>query len=806
MGEANRRDAPRAPRAGDASEQVDTLVMDAGLTPRARHDTRHDTRPAGSSAGSSPVGISPSLLAYGVGPVALVMLLLLRACGLVAAGPAWAYIAAIVGAQVSGRVVERWDAPRGSWRLHVRVAVHVAAVTSVIYLSGWGPALGMAFAFTAFADLHQSGAAAWRAALGWSLTGCVIGQALIAVDVMPSFFSPRQAQTIGFLGAFVFAIVIRMAGAIGEHNERIERELAKTTADAAAARDEAQRSAAHYRAVVENAAEGIITVGVDGQIQSFNTAAENMFGWTAVEIVGQAVATLVPLELHEHLQNFLSSCASADASATRRQGTEIMAVRRDGTQFPVMIAISSVCVDGGPPTLSAVMRDLSDQKRFETELAYQGLHDALTGLPNRVTLTDRLDQARARLRRNGGMFAVLFIDLDRFKPVNDRLGHGVGDHLLTLAGQRIKAAVREVDTVARLGGDEFVVLLEDTTALNHVTMVAERILATLRKPFRFGDEEARVGASIGIASCASPDEDAETILAHADTAMYRAKEQGRGQFALFDDAMQQWITNQSALEAALRQAIPNDELVLHYQPIVNAGTGRIEGFEALVRWNRPGIGLVPPDRFIPIAESTDMIIDIGKWVINEACIQAAAWTRRWSDNHYGVSVNISGRQLSHGDLVDVVASALTRSSLEPSRLTLEITETMLIADPITVSETLRALRDLGVNIALDDFGTGYSSLTYLRSLPINVVKIDKSFVDALGIEREDTAIVAAVIGLARELRIAVVAEGVETPSQLGALLQLECPYVQGYFFSTPLPDDHIPKLIEGAAFTLPRPT
>ena len=773
-------------------------------------DGKLEVRAVTPSPGAEPApnapraGISPSLLAYGVGPVALVALLVLRACGLVAAVPAWMYVAAIGGAQISGRLVERWDAPRGSWRLHVRIAVHVAAVTSVIYLSGWGPALGMAFAFSAFADLQQSGAAAWRAALGWSMTGCVVGQTLIAVGVMPTFFTAGQAQTIGFLGAFVLAIAIRMEGAIREHNEHIECELARTTADAAAARDEAQRSAAHYRAVLENAAEGIITVGVDGMLQSFNTAAETMFGWTAAEIVGQPVSTLVADELHEHLGTFLSSCATQDASAARRSGSEIVAVHRDGTQFPVMIAISSISVDGGPPTLSAVMRDLSEQKRFEAELAYQGLHDALTGLPNRVTLTDRLNQARARLRRHGGMFAVLFIDLDRFKPVNDLLGHGVGDQLLTQAGQRIQAAVREVDTVARLGGDEFVVLLEDATAVRHVTVVAERILATLRTPFRLGEEEVRVNASIGITSCTAPDEEAETIIANADAAMYRAKQQGRGRFALFDETMQQWITNQRELEAALRQAIPNNELALHYQPIVDAETGTIDGFEALLRWNRPGTGLVPPDVFIPIAESTDMIIDIGRWVLGAACVQAATWGRRWPDKAYGVAVNISGRQLAHGDLVEVVASALAYSSLEPSRLTLEITETVLIADPIAMNETLRRLRNLGVNIALDDFGTGYSSLTYLRSLPINVVKIDKSFVGALGTEREDGAIVAAVVGLARNLEITVIAEGVETPAQLAVLMQLRCPYLQGYLFARPMPDDQIPELIEGPEFILPQ--
>jgi len=550
-------------------------------------------------------GVSPGFLAYVVGPVALVVLLVLRHFGLVATVSVWGYVGVIVGAQVSGRLVERWpDAPRGSFRLHVRLGVHVTAVTSVIYMSGWGPALGMAFAFSALADLQQSGARAWRAALGWSLVGCAVGQALVLEGWAPSFLSTSQAQTIGFLGAFVFAIAIRMAGAIGEYKEQAEVLLAEQTMHA-------QRSEAHHRAVIENAAEGILTVGLDGTIGSFNAAAEAMFGWTATEIVGKPIAMLVPANLHDALEAFFASYRSSGPSAAQRNEVEVTGVRRDGAHFPMMVSTSAITVDGSPPTVSGIVRDLSDQKRFEAQLAHQGLHDPLTGLPNRVTLIDRLEQALARVRRHHHLFGVLFVDLDRFKAVNDTLGHKVGDQLLIQAAARIQHAVRETDTVTRLGGDEFVVLCEDIDGVHHATDFAERIIAALQAPYHLADDDTNVSASIGIALSAAGTETAEAILSNADIAMYRAKENGRSRYELFDETMQQWITTQVALEAALRQALARDELRLFCQPFVATATGAIRGFEALVRWQRPGFGLVTPDVFIPIAEETGLIVEIG---------------------------------------------------------------------------------------------------------------------------------------------------------------------------------------------------
>jgi len=551
--------------------------------------------------------------------------------------------------------------------------------------------------------------------------------------------------------------------------------------------------------VVENAAEGILTVAPDGRIGSFNGAAEAMFGWTAGEIVGKPVATIVTPDLHSALDQFLDRYREIGEAAAQRREVETTGVRRDGSLFPMVVSTSAINVDGAPPTISGIIRDLSDQKRFEAQLSHQVLHDPLTGLPNRVMLTDRLEQALARVRRRERMFALLFVDLDRFKSVNDTLGHTVGDQLLVEAASRIESAVRETDTVARLGGDEFVVLCEDIEGVHQAADFAERIITALQKPFVFGTDESRVSASIGMALSADGDESAEEILSNADIAMYRAKGNGRSRYELFDEAMQLWVTAQVALEAALREAVPRNELRLFCQPFISADTGMVRGFEALVRWERPGFGLVAPDAFIPMAEEAGLMLDIGGWVLEEACRHAAEWWRRWPERRLGIAVNLSQRQLLTGDILGLVTGALERTGLPPDMLTLEVTESALLDDAVGgVDVILHELRTLGVNLSLDDFGTGYSSLTFLRTFPINIVKIDKSFVDALGTEREDLAVMAALIAFARNLDLHVVAEGIENHEQLAKLLALGCPYLQGYLFSLPRPIEDVDGLVGSA--------
>jgi diguanylate cyclase (GGDEF)-like protein/PAS domain S-box-containing protein len=722
-----------------------------------------------------------------MGPTAAVAISGLREIHLVARSPVWLIPVILVGGQLLTTACGFWwdGSPHSRVRLHARIGSQAALVTAVIYATGWGPALAIGLVLVGHEALVITGSSSQRVVLGWNLSCLAVGQGLIALGWAPSLIPAPEVHGLAVLTAIGITFSYRSL-----HTALIEKEVA----------------AARHRAVVENAAEGILTVGLDGTIGSFNAAAEAMFGWTATEIVGQPITMLFPAEQDDALAEFSVGSGAVGHSNAQRHDVETAGVRRDKTEFPMMVSTSAVAVEGAAPIISAIVRDLSDQKRFEAQLAYQAAHDPLTGLPNRLMLTDRLDRALARVRRHDRMCAVLYVDLDRFKAVNDTLGHTVGDRLLVEAAVRIQAAVRETDTVARLGGDEFVVLCEDIEGVHDATDFAERIIAAVEIPFRFGDDDPHVSATIGIAFSVDGTETANAMLANADIAMYRAKDNGRSCYELFDETMQQWITTQAALETDLRQAVRRNELRLFCQPFIAADTGMIRGFEALVRWQRPGFGLVVPDEFIPIAEETGLIVDIGAWVLEQACRHAAGWARRWPEKRLGISVNLSSRQLLTGDIIDVVTGALERSGLDPTVLTLELTESTLIDDAVNAQALLRALRDVGCNLALDDFGTGYSSLTYLRAFPISILKIDKSFVRAIGTEREDTAIVAAVLALAKNLGLSVVAEGVETDQQLAVLVQLQCPYVQGYLFSRPRPIDEAADLVEASTLGLATPS
>ncbi|HYA67145.1 MAG TPA: EAL domain-containing protein [Acidimicrobiales bacterium] len=426
------------------------------------------------------------------------------------------------------------------------------------------------------------------------------------------------------------------------------------------------------------------------------------------------------------------------------------------------------------------------------------LHDPLTELASRQFFVERVDQALARARRNERAVAVLFIDLDRFKQVNDSLGHAAGDELLIHAAGRLRAAVRESDDVARFGGDEFAVLCEDLDDRDGAIEIARRVLRAFDSPFLCATRDVVVSASVGIASSIGGGETAESLLRDADAAMYRAKGDGRARFEVFDKAMQHHLAARLELETSLRRAVPDEALRVVYQPIIGGESRSVVGFEALVRWERPGFGLVGPAGFIAVAEETGLILDIGEWVLREACCQAVVWSTTWPDRRVRISVNVSSKQVLEGDIVTVVRGALTASGLDPTLLVLELTESSLIDNAVEVQDILGQLRRLGVSIALDDFGTGYSSLTYLRSFPIDVIKIDGSFVRTLAAEREASAIVAAVISLARSLDLEVVAEGVECSDQLAVLADLGCDHFQGYLFARPTAAEDVVALMEGS--------
>jgi len=425
---------------------------------------------------------------------------------------------------------------------------------------------------------------------------------------------------------------------------------------------------------------------------------------------------------------------------------------------------------------------LSDAKTVGA-MVHQALHDTLTGLPNRALFLDRLEHALARAVRGGSEVAVLFLDLDRFKTVNDSLGHAAGDRLLCTVAQRISTCMRAADTAARLGGDEFAVLLEDLVSTHEAVRVAERIIGELEAPIAVAGREVFVGASIGVATGAYG---ADDLLSHADVAMYRAKAQGKGRYAMFEAGMQAEVIDRLELEADLQRAIDRGELEVFYQPIIALGTGEMAGHEALVRWRHPTRGLMVPESFIPVAEETGLVVALGRFVLCEATRQAAEWAAT-PGTELSMNVNLSGRQLEDPALLDDVTAILRETGLPAARLVLEITETVLMHDTEATIERLRALRALGVRLAVDDFGTGYSSLRYLNRFPLDVLKMAKPFVDGLGSKEENPALARAIIDLGSSLGLSIVAEGIERSAQLAQLRRLGCPMGQGYWFGRPLP-------------------
>ena len=438
--------------------------------------------------------------------------------------------------------------------------------------------------------------------------------------------------------------------------------------------------------------------------------------------------------------------------------------------------------------------EVGQRKRAEDQMRYHAYHDALTGLPNRALFQDRLAIALAQARRSRQMVGIMFLDLDRFKLVNDTLGHVIGDQLLQAIAKRLAGLVREGDTVARMGGDEFAVLVPTASGAVDTSEVASRILKAFRQPWVVVDEEFHLTTSIGIAMYPSDGEDAETLLRNADTAMYRAKDEGRDGFQVFTTAMNEYIVKRVGLENELRRGLEREEFVLHYQPQVNVHTGQIVGVEALVRWQHPERGLVYPGEFIPLAEDSGLIVPLGEWVMRTACAQNKAWQEAGLPP-MRVAVNLSARQFQHPQLPDLVAKVLEETALAPQWLDLEITESSVIRDMDFAAATLSEMREMGVHVSIDDFGTGYSSLAHLRRLPVDALKIDCSFVLDLTTDPDDAAIVTAVIGLAKSLNLRAIAEGVETEDQLAFLKKEDCHEAQGYFFDRPMPAEAVEKAL-----------
>ncbi len=544
-------------------------------------------------------------------------------------------------------------------------------------------------------------------------------------------------------------------------------------------------SESHMKAVVDNVGEGIVTITANGSIQLFNSAAERMFGYRSADLIGQDVALLVPQVHRSDLAGLLKPDESINEAQMPDDWREVVAQHRGGNCFPIELHISEYYLDGHRQFI-VIMRDITGRKAAEAKILHMALSDALTDLPNRRMVRDRIERAIASAARSRKQFAVLFIDLDKFKRINDTLGHDIGDRLLQLVGKRLVKTLRAEDTVGRQGGDEFIVLLASLSDAEASARVADKILAALTAPFAIDGQELRTGGSIGIAVYPQDGTDFEMLIKNADTAMYHAKEAGRNNFQFFASAMNTAVADRVLMESHLAQAIDRDELLLHYQPLVRIADDSVIATEALVRWQHPQLGLVVPSRFIPVAEDSGLIVPLGEWVLRQACRQLKQWRDEGIPLRRMV-VNLSPRQFRQKHLVRTFSRILDETGVDPHWLGLEITESVIMENPQVSIDTLREMKALGIELSLDDFGTGYSSLSYLKRFPIDKLKIDKSFVRDITTDPDDAAMVSAIIVMAHQLGIRVVAEGVETQAQLTFLRERRCDEYQGYHFSRPLP-------------------
>ncbi len=542
--------------------------------------------------------------------------------------------------------------------------------------------------------------------------------------------------------------------------------------------------------------EAVLCTDVEGSITFLNVMAETMTGWPCQEAVGRPLADVLKmLGVTTRKTMPIPTVIAADRSRTVTLPPSFILVRRDGFEMPIEDSVAPIRDREGVLTGAVVVfRDVSAAHAMAAQMTHSAEHDYLTGLPNRMLLNDRVDQAIILARRHGTRLAVLFLDLDGFKHINDSLGHPVGDKLLQSVARRLVGCARSSDTVSRQGGDEFVVLLSEVERPEDAVLAASRMLKAVAEAHPIDEHDLHVTTSIGVSVFPEDGADAQTLIQNADTAMYQAKENGRQSYQYFKPEMNARAVERHSIEESLRRALQRDELSLHYQPKINFKTGAITGAEALLRWNHPTRGMVSPVTFIPVAEDCGLIVPIGKWVLRQACAQAQAWAQAGLPAA-SIAVNVSARQFRDAGFLDGLLAILDQTGLDPRLLELELTESVLMTHAESAAAILETVRAQGIQIAVDDFGTGYSSLSYLRRFQIDALKIDQSFVGEITTADSDASIVTAVISMARSLNLRVVAEGVETLAQSTFLRSHECDEAQGYYFSRPVPSDRFTTLL-----------
>ncbi|HEY8118227.1 MAG TPA: EAL domain-containing protein [Methylophilaceae bacterium] len=558
---------------------------------------------------------------------------------------------------------------------------------------------------------------------------------------------------------------------------------------------------------LESIGDGVITTDTQSMVTYLNPVAERMTGWSKRDASGRPILEVFRI-INESTRKLAPN--PVEIVMAHRQicglANHSVLLSNDGNEYAVEDSAAPIMdSDGTMMGVVLVFHDVSDARKMAHRMTYLAEHDFLTDLPNRLLLTDRLRQALHSAKRNGTNLALMFVDIDHFKNINDTLGHEIGDQLLKQIASTLSNCLRNTDTISRQGGDEFIILLPDIADDYAPADIAGKLLDVCSTLYMVGDSELSVTASIGIAVYPNDGNTADLLIKNADTAMYYAKSAGRNNFQFFTQEMTQRVTEQMALENSLRKAISNNELVLHYQPMLSISTGEIQGVEALIRWNHPEWGLIGPDRFIPVAEAGGLINSIGNWVLRQACRQ----NRIWQDMGLPpirVSINLSVLQFRQPDFLQEITQILLQSGMTPNYLILEVTESISLQGQAEVISWLNTLKEMGVSLAVDDFGTGYSSLSYLKRLPVDIIKIDKSFIRDIASDPNDAAIIIAIISMAHSLKLSVTAEGVETSQQLDFLKANGCDCVQGFMFSHPLPAEDLAALLQNSKSDSPKPT
>ncbi len=709
--------------------------------------------------------------------------------GFIADVPLWGLIGALVFAQVASNLATALVLPGSSgWKLWVRVGAMCLPIGLVIYLTGWGATLAVGLVFGVAECIRVEGAHAARSGIALTCTSIALGEFAIATDRIPTLLPEPEGHGLAVLAAVGASLIIALLGWTTSRKEQVEGDL--------------RASEERFRALVQHGSDVIMVVGIDGDVQYASPSVRRTLGYEEHEVSDAAEGWVHPDDRERAVEFFAAMISSAGDVAWM----DMRLRHADQSWRWFEVGVTNRAADPSVGGMVCNLHDITERKQFEHQLAHQANHDELTGLPNRSAFLDRLERALARARHDGLPVGVLFLDLDRFKLVNDSLGHDVGDRLLIEIADRLRDCLRPGDVVARFAGDEFTVLLENLGSPDQAVTVAQRITDSLNEALSIDDRDLHVTTSIGIAISSEGNDEAGDLIRQADLAMYLAKQNGRSRWEMFDAIDAADVVGRLELEGDLWHALEHAELAVHFQPEVSLVTGRIVAVEALVRWDHPRRGLLEPDAFVPFAEESSLIVAVDRFVLREACRWARIWNPPGDDDSAGVvvSVNISPRFFAQPDAVGDLVSVASDMGADLRRLQIEITERTALTDVDRTVETLDRLRDLGVRIAIDDFGTGYSSLGYLKRFPVDVVKLDRTFVDCMDTHASDVAIAQAVITMGHALGMEVTAEGVERAEQAARLRALGCDRAMGWLWSPALPPEQVGAvLLEGVRGTGP---